>query len=191
MASAEEPFWRAKAKAYERIKNGDILVSVVALKTPLAEAQYKLTASGGGRVEATRAFVYATALDFERAARASDYVKAVTFDRKKGEITLDLRAFGRSAQFVIEVLAHQEAEPWRLDFKIKDGPLSGMLGQVSFTGVEKACEVGFSASYKYDSFPAPKLFLEFGFEVVLQRMAARLRAYAEDEWRRQHKVDSH
>jgi hypothetical protein len=48
-------------------------------------------------------------------------------------------------------------------------------------------EIGISGKYRYVHFPIPKLFAEFGIEVILQRMAARIREQLEDR----HSVERH
>ena len=61
--------------------------------------------------------------------------------------------------------------------------MTGFSGRVALTDLPKnKCEVGFEGDYKYDEFPIPKLFLEFGMEVIFQRIALRMRGYVEDQY---------
>ena len=182
-AAAEQPFWRAKEKAYKRIREGEILVSVATVPNPAPPPKNALRAAGGGVVAAPRAFVFETASDYERIARTSDYVKSVRYNAATSAVTIEMEAFGHKGHFVVEVHAHPGLEPMRIEYKIIEGPLAGMSGEVNFTNLGRACEVGFTGEFKGDEFPIPRVFLEFGFEVILQKMAARVRAYAEEEWR--------
>ncbi len=73
----------------------------------------------------------------------------------------------------------------QIDFEVLDGALRGLRGTFNFTplGPTKS-EVGIQSTFRYDHFSAPKIFLEFGLEVVFQRMAARLRAHVEDQYKK-------
>jgi hypothetical protein len=44
-----------------------------------------------------------------------------------------------------------------------------------------------TGEYSYDHFPVPKFFLEFGVEVIFQKMALRLRRYVEEQYAREGK----
>lgn len=96
---------------------------------------------------------------------------------------MDLEAFSHAATLRVDLKpASAETEPRLIAYKLVGGPMTGFAGQIDFVKVaERKCEVGFVGEYKYDNFPIPRLFLEFGMEVVLQRMAARLRAFTEEE----------
>lgn len=186
---ADAPFWKSKEKVYERVQNGDIVVSVSTREVAHSTPSRQLRVAGGGQVKLPRDFVFATAQKYEDLARASDYIRSAQYDAATHQVALTVEAFGYKAQARVEVHPVVSEEPWRIDYKVIAGPLAGMTGAVSFANLGAKTEVGLTGEYKYEQFPIPRLFLEFGMEFMLQRMAARLRAFAREEFEHRAKLD--
>ncbi len=178
LAKAELPFWRAKERVYERIQSREIIVSVKNKKAS-ADKKNQLTISGGGQVSAPCDFVFKAAQDYEKVALASGYVERAQYKDQTLKVTL--AAYGYRSNLEIEVKAGEARD---LNFKILKGPMHGMAGKFDFitTSKPKRCDVGIEGEYTYASFPVPEFFLRFGMEVMLQRMAGRIRAYAEERF---------
>jgi hypothetical protein len=183
LQAAEAPFWKSKAKVYERVQNGEIIVAVSARENATSPRR-TLRLNGGGQVMVPREFVYTQAQKYDQFPRASEHVKSISYDAEKHRVTMDLEALGNRMRFVVEVRANRDVDPWRLEYRVVGGPFVGLTGQVGFADLGQKTEVGFSGEYKYDRLPVPQKFLEFGMEVVLQRMAARLRAFVTEEWKK-------
>lgn len=180
--ATETPFWRSKEKVYARIRNREIVVSVVQRASTPGGPRQTLIASGGGQSSAPCDFIFAQSLRPQELAQASDYIKSSTFDPKTSRVDLQIEALGRSAALTVALLPFAEAVPRRLEFEIVKGPMTGFRGALSFTEISaKTCEVGLAAVYGFDQSPLPRSFLEFGLEVIFQRMAARLRAFVEEK----------
>ncbi|MBX3021334.1 MAG: SRPBCC family protein [Bdellovibrionales bacterium] len=178
-ADAAEPFWKAKEKVYKRIQNGDIVVSVTTVK-PEPPFKRKLSINGGGQVRAGRDFVFNYAQDFAQVARLSGFIEKSYYDSSAQTLRLSVAAMGHRAELKLQVKAQAEAEPKRVEFTVVEGPLKGMRNTISFTPLSAGkTEVGIEGFYSYDEFPIPKFFLEFGMEVVFQKIATRLRQQAE------------
>ena len=177
------PFWRTKPKVYERIQNREVIVSVTTSDSDSKSRPHLLHVHGGGQTVATCEFTYAQSLQPQNLTLATSYVTASTYDEKTHHAQLTLAAFSHEAHLEVELEPLPEPEPRRLRFKILSGPLTGFSGEMIFTEIKaQHCEVGISGQYLYDRFPLPKFFIEFGLEVVLQRMASRLRAFVEDRY---------
>jgi hypothetical protein len=182
--AAEAPFWKSKEKAYERIKNGEILVAVKSgdVKEP-GLAKNLLIIQGGGRVGAPADFVYKKALEFDRLGKVSGYIKSAKFNPAAQTLDLVVGAFGFEGKMRMLMKMKPEADPRQIEFLVQSGSMQGLSGTFTFENIgPQKTEVGIDSRFRYDEFPAPRVFLEFGLEVVFQRMAARLRAYVEEEF---------
>lgn len=180
LPAVSPPFWKAKQRFYSRIKDGEIIVSVQKV-TPAVSSSFKnsLKILGGGWIKAPRDFVFAFARKFDQIAMLSGFVEKATYHSENATLDLVLSVFGHRADLVIGINAHEETDPKQIEFSLLKGPLKGLRSQVSFASVEGKTEVGMDGIYSYDEFPIPRLFLEFGLEVMFQKMAARLRTKAE------------
>jgi len=177
------PFWKTKEKVYQRIQNGEVIVVVKSVQS--AQGQKQLLVQGGGQVRAPAAFVFNEALNFDQLAKVSGYIKKARFDAKKDILELEVGAFGHRSKMKLLLKAFEEQRPRRIDYQVIDGAMKGLAGTFRFDELSaKKTEVGITSDFQYDEFPVPKLFLEFGLEVVFQRMAVRLRQHVEDEFRK-------
>jgi hypothetical protein len=182
--ATEVPFWKSKAKVYERIQNGEVIVSVSSQRDVAPESpRHRLKAAGGGIVAAPCPFVFEIAQNYAEVARLSGYISRAEYDAKTRTLDLTLSAFFYTTTMKVAVHPLPESKPPRLEFTLISGPMKGFQYQMIFSDLDvKKCEVGMEGSYKYDSFPIPRIFLEFGMESMLQSMAKRLRAHAEEHW---------
>ena len=181
MASSP-PFWKAKDKVYERVKEGEIIVAVKAEEA--TSTQKRLTIAGGGQVAAPRDHVLRLARDYNQVARLSGFVEKSVYHSDTGVMDLHLSIFGHHADVKVAVESPASAEPPRLTFRILEGPMQGLRGQLDFVALGPSkTEVGIEGEYAYTRFPLPRFFLEFGLEVAFQKMAARLRQKVESSYR--------
>lgn len=183
---ADLPFWKSKEKVYERVKGGEIIVAVKTIEGKKPDpAKYHMTVLGGGHVNAPASFVFEKALEFNELARVSGFIKSAKFDPASEILDLKVSALGFEGEMKVLIKAKPESEPRQIDFLVTKGGMQGLSGRFTFTDVGiKKSEIAIDSSFKYDKFPAPRVFLEFGLEVVFQRMAARLRAHVEQEFKR-------
>jgi hypothetical protein len=173
-AGAEaSPFWRSKQKIYQRVLEGEVIVSSRSAE-PVPPLKKRIEFDGGGLVRKECADVFAYAQDYERVARESGWVREVSFDSATKLLSVEISALGRTGRAKIEVSSVQE--PRRVVFKIREGSFTGLLAQIDFVELGSSrCEVGISGDYGYDRFVLPQFFLNFGLEVMLRKMATRLR----------------
>lgn len=182
------PVWK-KLKFYERVENGEVIVSVSTIEKALGlQKKWRLQLQGGGQLRVPRDFVFATAQKYENLARVSDYVKKIEYDPAAQLLTMDIEAFGYSAHQVVHVVADVNPQPsseiWKLRYKIVVGPMAGMHGEVRFYNVKpKISDVGITGELDYDQFPIPRMFLTFGMETMLKFMAVKLRSFVASEYR--------
>ena len=179
------PFWKGKEKYYERIKEGEVLVSVRSAEPVNPEHRHSILITGGGRVKAPAIFVFDAALDFERVAKMSGYIEKAKFNVQSKVLTLDLSAYGHKGQMDFALNINRDAQPKTIGYEVIRGPMMGFRGEFSFEDIGRnVSEVGMGGEFSYKTFPIPKLFLEFGLQVVFQKMAVRLRQNVEEEFRK-------
>lgn len=181
---AGQPFWKSKDKVYQRIQNGEVIVSVAAAAPAPPQAK-RLTIQGGGHVRAPRDFVFTYARDFDQIARLSGFIQKSKYNKDDQTIDISVSALGHTADLRLAVKTEAEAAPKAIEFEVIRGPLTGMKNRVTFAELSKPTlsEVGIAGEYRYDQFPIPQFFLEFGMEVVFQKIATRLRQQAEAAYR--------
>jgi hypothetical protein len=181
----DSPVWK-NAKYYERVQNGEVIVSVsTTAKAPELTKKWRLILQGGGELKASREFAFATAQKYEDLPRASGYIKKADYDPSSRLLAIDIEAFGYAAHQVVHVVADASGEPWKLKYKVVVGPMAGMHGAVQFYSIKaKVSDVGITGQYDYDKFPIPRMFLSFGMEAMLKFMAVRLRSFVESEFKK-------
>jgi len=159
------PFWKGKAKIYERVQNGEVIVSVMAEPQAPPQKHYHLHASGGGQVAAPCDFALKSAQKYEETAKVSSYVTEAKYhpDSKFLDVT-------------IEVFFHQAT--------MENGVMRGFTWDLDFTEVNpRRCEIAFAGDFAYDTFPIPQMFLSFGLEAVFKHLAEQLRGHVEHEFK--------
>lgn len=186
-AETSRPFWQTKEKVYERIKNGEIIVSVHSEENQTsAMIKSKLLVQGGGWVLAPLDFVYKEALKFDQLPKVSGYVTEARFDSATGILKLKWSAFGHQSEMALKLKLSGDNAVRKMDYVIISGPLEGFAGCFEFVSVSSdKTQVGMSGTLGYDRLPIPKIFLEFGLEVVFQKMASRLRGHVEDLYKKE------
>lgn len=181
LSLADRPFWQTKERVYERVQNRDIIVSVK--EVPGTERK-NLRLSGGGQIHTPCAFAFTLSEDFAQVAKESGYLEDVRYDESTRVLNARISAYGYKADTEIELAAKRPDEGHSFfTMLVRKGPLSGLKGKFTFYPVgPKKCDVGLDGDYGYEKFPLPQFFLRFGMEVMFQRMAARLRGYAEGRY---------
>lgn len=187
VGATEAPFWKSKEKAVERIQNGEILVAVTSNSPQKSSPKNHLRILGGGHVGAPVEFVVKQALDFENAAKISEHIKSAKYDAAARTLEIGVGAFGHTGKMKLAIATSPQDKPRSIEFTVIEGSMKGLKGKFDFAevpGKSPQTEVGIDAEFRYDDFPVPKVFLEFGLEVVFQRMAGRLRGHVEEQYRK-------
>jgi hypothetical protein len=84
-----------------------------------------------------------------------------------------------------------KSNPQEIGFDVLEGSLKGFNGLFWFETVgAKTSEVGLEGNLSYEKIFVPKIFLEFGMEVVLQRLAGKLRRSVEEEYKKREKSET-
>ncbi|MCB0386166.1 MAG: hypothetical protein KDD43_12300 [Bdellovibrionales bacterium] len=181
----KSPWWQVKEKAARRIKDERaVLVSVVAEEKNKERPLNRLRMTGAGHMKSPANFSFDRVREFHRLKDLSDYVRESTFDEKKSRLYLHVAAFNYHARMLMEIVFQKpEKGQHQILFHIVTGTMQGLRGVVQLEDVERrGAEISMTAFYDYDKLPIPQFFIEFGLEVVLQKMAETLRAHVEELW---------
>ena len=134
--------------------------------------------AGGGQMTVPLEFAFKEAMNFENLKEVIDYIKDIRVENDR--LFMRAKAYGYEAKMWLKISSMLNSD---IHFEIIQGALKGATGDLRFekSGLEKT-EIGLEGKYDYVQFPIPKLFAEFGIEVILQRMAIRLRSFLEDRY---------
>ena len=183
-------FWR-KPKYFQKIvEDRSILVNVRSSKIKQSAkeaeklpAKQTLNIEGAGMVDRTVDQSYSTLKQFSRWKEMSDYIQSSTYDPSTKILKLHLLAFRYHARMNMRIFFDdKEPSPKALRFLVLDGEFKDMKGVLEFKDHERRKAVISMTVYdEFDKLPLPEFFIEFGLEVVFQKMAERMRSFIEKE----------
>jgi hypothetical protein len=176
LADDSQNFWEKKPDSLdELIQNRKIPVSVKA--TSENDKKHHLHMQGIGEVNAPYEYTKKWTMHFEHLKRVSDFAREVKWNPITRTLFFHTEAFGYHARMHLKV-------DKELNFEVVRGVFTGMKGQIKVhKRVFAKSLVSISTHYDYSQWNIPKLFLEFGLEVVLQKFAERLRSLIEKDFK--------
>jgi hypothetical protein len=192
------PFWKAKPKVYKKIREErEIIVSVKTIddKSAVSPAPpHIMRLFGGGTIAVPKGFAFKQAKNFKNLEKMSEHIKTAQWNEKTQTLFMHSEAFNYHARMNMQVKFTESPEKDGIHFKIISGIFTGMEGRIEFAalpltaGKGESSEIALAAGYRYSKFPIPAFFLEFGLEVVMQKIAGRMRTFIEEEYKRCNKV---
>lgn len=136
-------------------------------------------------------FAFKEAIQPENLRQAIDYIEEIKWE---GDLLyVRSKAFGFEAKMWVRFRMTLNRT---IHFEIVRGTLTGAEGDLSFEdvhfeGIGHRTEVGISGHYDFVHFPLPKMFAEFGIEVILQRAAIKMRDFLENSYKNRPAGTSH
>jgi hypothetical protein len=197
LIAEEVPFWKAKSKVYKKIlEERAVMVAVKTIDDSSVKATPKIMQMlGGGIIHVPQKFAFETAKDFKKLEKVSSHIRQATWIPKTETLYLHTEAFNYHAQMNLKVKFIEGVEKSTIQWTHVSGVFTGMEGRIEFatllpakgaTATERS-EIALATGYRYNKFPIPALFLEFGLEVIMQKIAGRMRSFIEEEYKRCHK----
>jgi len=183
-ADLPKPFWTNDPGLQEKLNQDQkILVSVSAKPKP-GTRKHVLQMQGVGRVKAPFEYARAWAYELNHLKRVSDYVRQVRWAPEKKEFFFHTVAFDYHARMTLKVSREDKDQLRVIGFNIVEGVFRGLKGELRIepSGFG-ASQVSIAAAHEYSEWPIPKLFLEFGREVVLEKFSERLRKLIETDFK--------
>lgn len=185
LVSNETPFWKSKEKIYARIRDEKSIIVSVKAEPEKADPKKPniMRMIGGGIIATPQNFAFERSVDFANLKKVSSHVRRADYNAKDQTLDLHTEAFNYHAHMKLKVNRVETAAEKAILFKVIQGHFLGMEGKVSFVEVSPLrSEIGFAAGYRYDKLPFPQFFVEFGLEVVVQKIAALLRTNIENQY---------
>lgn len=140
----------------------------------------RLTFTGGGRLSTPHDYAFQEANHFESYKQIIDYIQEIRWEA--GRLYVRSRAYGYEAKMWLRITTAADSV---IHFEIVEGTLKGAQGELKFISVgPQLTEISLQGSYDYARFPIPRLFAEFGIEVILQKMAIHIRQFLEENYRK-------
>lgn len=91
-------------------------------------------------------------------------------------------AYNYWAEMLMQTEFVERSDFKEMKWRIVGGLFPGMLGSVRLEKIsDKETEISLRALYDYNTVPLPSFFLEFGMEVVLRQVAAKMRTFIMNE----------
>ena len=182
-AATEKAFWEKDSPELDK-KLADRKIPVSVKSHQDADKKHHLRLQGIGEVSAPFTYSRKWTANFNHLSRVSDYVREVKWNPISKVLYLHTEAFKFHARMRLKVNQVDKEKTRDLQFEVVQGVFTGMKGSLSVHqhGFAKS-RVSIDAHYYYTKWNIPKLFLEFGLEVVLQKFAERLRALLEKDFK--------
>lgn len=180
--AAEIPFWKSKEKVYQRItEQRAVIVSVKVDK--LEGAKKNLVMQGAGQTSTPLDFTYQEAKKFDNFPKMSSHVREVKYTPSNKQLFMHSESFGYHARMLLQLDFKENETKKIISYKIISGVFTGMEGELAFEDVgRRKTEISMTGHYPFEKLPVPAFFAEFGLEVILQKMATRMRAYVEEQY---------
>ena len=176
-------FWEKNPKVRRRVsEDRDIIVLVKAQKSERKNYKHKLLMQGIGLVNTPVHEAFRIAKNFNNLKKVSDHIIESKYTEENGQLFMHSEAFGYHAKMHMNTQVSEGEQKKSIRFQIYEGVFSGMVGVIRFVeqGSGKS-EIQLLCEYHYEKLAIPKLFVEFGLEVVIQKIAAKMRTFLESQ----------
>lgn len=174
------PFWKAKPKVYERVKQGEIIVSA---KLTEKEDKKYLKLISAGHIKASKDFTWQEILKFEQYNQIADNFRNIRHEADKKKVYLEMGAMGYYAKLWIDYSTTQTAAKNSLEWKVVKGGFKGLSGDLSVEAFdENVAEISIHGDMLAEVIPIPNALLKIGLEFVGKIMAKKMRQFIENKY---------
>ncbi|MCB0407446.1 MAG: hypothetical protein KDD34_04520 [Bdellovibrionales bacterium] len=179
----QSPFWSKKEETYEKmLKERSIFVSVKTVKNP--HPQFKgaeqLQILGAGIVNKHRGRSFQVLKQFDKWSEIHEVIVQSTWTPETHRLFLHMKAFNYMAKMIMKVEVKTEKDMDTIYMHVQEGAFKGM--RVAFRlkdAKSRKTEISMTAQYEFDKLPMPRFFIEFGLEVIFQKIAEKTRSHIE------------
>lgn len=183
------PFWlergKLKPKLEERLRDDRaILVSVRSERGPRDPKADLFLVSGIGWVRGEAERIFETVQKYESLKQTSDHFREIKYDAEKSRVFVISQALGYQARMWFQ-MRPEVVEPrrmYRLHFEVVDGHFIGLRGFFEFKSLRESrtmTELSVRIEHEAREIPIPRIFVGFALEIVVQKVAERVRTYLE------------
>jgi hypothetical protein len=176
----QQPFWKKKPDLMRRIREDRTVFVSVRRENMEKSDLTRFTMAAVGEVSRDKEFCFRASQDYPRLKDISDHFRSVNFDPATNQLVLVTEAMGYEAHMTFQILP--VSEDWRseLQWQVILGHFKGMTGLIGFERVDAThTEMSMTAKYEAKEFPLPKVLMGFALEVIMKRVAEKMRAFIE------------
>lgn len=174
----EKPFWEKNKNLGDRLRDDRAVLVSVRTLDPWFDKQAEIFAmSGVGWVRRDRPSVFKIAHELDRLKQISEHFQEVKWDPKTNRVFIIASALGYQARMLMAVQFQPEDQ---VRFKVIEGHFLGLTGAITMRAIdERTTEVAVRAVHEARQIPVPKFLMGFALEVVVQKVAEKMRTHFE------------
>lgn len=174
-----EPFWKGKPKLIQKMRE-ERAVIVSVRSSELAKNLIQFHMQGAGWVSRSKDQAFAIARQYQNLKEVSSHFKTVVYDQKSDQLFVVTEALGYQARMRLQMSVVEQDKKNLIRWEVIWGHFKGMKGVIGFEAVARnKTEVTMLALYEADELPLPKTLIGFALEVVVQKVAEKMRSYLE------------
>lgn len=180
---SKQPFWRTKPGLMERMeRDRQVLTSVTKSDAPNGEVKFDMKVAG--IVSTPRGFAFKTGQAYPRLKEVAENFKTVHYKPEQNRLYLVMTALGFQERMVLQMHPASGSGRDEIQFDVIWGNFKGMKGFIGFESISLTkTEMSLIASYQSKTLPLPKILMGFALEVVTQKVAEKMRAFTEADYK--------
>ena len=174
-----KPYWKAKPALMKRMSE-ERFIAVSVNRNDLPSGKIEFTMAGAGVVNRDKEASFRVAQDYSKLKEISAHFKTVTFDEKAQKLFIVAEALGYEARMLMRLTP--VTDDWRseVQWEVVWGSFKGMKGIIGFEKLgSRSTEVSFQGRFEAPELPIPKFLMGFALEVIVQKVAEKMRTYLE------------
>lgn len=177
----ELPFWKSKPVLVEKLRTERVII-VSVKRDDLSNGRIRFLMTGAGVVKRPKDICFQVSQQYTKLKEVSEHFKTVRYESKSRELLLVIEVLGYQAQMSLRL--NPVNEDWRseLQWEVIAGHFTGMTGIIGFEKIEgDRTEMSIDAKYEAAEFPLPRILMGFALEVVIQKVAEKMRTFIEKQ----------
>lgn len=163
-------------------RDRQVLTSVTQSDAPNGEVKFDMKVAG--IVSAPRNFSFKSAQAYPRLKEVAENFKTVHYKPEQNRLYLVMTALGYQERMVLQMYPASGEGRDEIQFDVIWGNFKGMKGFIGFESVSLTkTEMSLMATYQSKTLPLPKILMGFALEVVTQKVAEKIRAFTEADYK--------
>ena len=174
----QKPFWDNK---YYKFDHSNF--PKVSVKSHKQKIDHRLYMNGIVTVNVPARFIWKISKDLETFKGISEHIISVEHNHRFNFAVFKLSAYGYFTNESVKVKYVEKGGNYYVNFSVFEGFFKGANAQLKIAKkTRRNTDVSLQVTYDYKEWPMPKLFIEFGIEVVLQKIASKIKTFLQKEY---------
>jgi len=177
----QDAFWKKRPELVRKIRDErSILVSVTESNELGKGISFKML--GVGIVRRSKEFSFRASQEYSRLPQVSDHFQEAVYAESSHQLLLVVAALGFKTRMVLRILPVAGEERSELQWEVIHGSFKGLKGLVGYErDGDGKTEMSLDAHYTAETLPLPKPLMGFALEVIIQKVAEKMRSFIESE----------